>query len=427
MSKLAFLNGLVLALQTIRSHKLRAFLTVLGVIIGTGTIIGVAAILTGFDANITGVLRSFGPHSIIVLKFPVGPRTSNLTPEERTRKDLTYQNAVNIRERCKAVEDVSSMLFANDMVNLHYKGNDLYDVNLMGVEEAYARGGQVDIHLGRFFTDEESRHRMPVAVVGQDVEKGLFAHVDPIGKDILINGHEFQVIGTMVRPAASFFGDTDNRVLLPYGAMQKMYPNARETAIVVTAAAGRLPEALDEVRTVLRVDRRVPYSKPDNFALSTAEQMVDDFRQITAVTFLVMVVLSSIGLLVGDIGVMNIMLVSVTERTFEIGIRKAIGARRSDILIQFLIEAAALTGMGGIAGIIFGWLISLISRLIFTSIPPRVPLGAALLGGSVSMASISSAADSRVARACSTMVFTGPPNARSSRSRPNCRCVCSCE
>ena len=386
MTKLAIYNGLVLALQTIRTHKLRAFLTVLGVIIGTGTIIGVAAILTGFDANVTAVLRSFGPNSIIVFKFPVGPRTTNLTPEERTRKDLTYLNAADIRERCQAVEDVSSMLFANGMVNLHYKGNDMYDVNLMGVEEAYARGGQVDLHLGRFFTDEESRHRMPVAVVGQDVEKGLFAHVDPVGKLILVNGHEFQVIGTMLRPAASFFGDTDNRVLLPYGAMQKLYPNARENAIVVTAAAGKLPQALDEVRTVLRVDRHVPYSKPDNFAMSTAEQMVDDFRQITAVTFLVMVVLSSIGLLVGGIGVMNIMLVSVTERTFEIGIRKAIGARRSDILIQFLIEAAALTGMGGIAGIIFGWLISLVSRLIFTSIPASVPLWAAVLGVAVSVA-----------------------------------------
>jgi len=385
MTRLAFVNGLVLAFQTIRTHKLRAFLTVLGVIIGTGTIIGVAAILTGFDATVTNVLRSFGPNSIIVFKFPVGPRTTNLTPEERTRKDLTYQNAVDIRERCKSVEDVSSMLFANGMVNLHYKGNDLYDVDLMGVEEAYARGGQVDLHLGRFFTDEESRHRMPVAVVGQDVEKGLFAHMDPVGKEILINGHEFQVIGTMLRPAASFFGDTDNRVLLPYGAMQKLYPNARENAIVVTAAAGKLPAAMDEVRTVLRVDRHVPYSKPDNFALSTAEQMVDDFRQITAVTFLVMVVLSSIGLLVGGIGVMNIMLVSVTERTFEIGIRKAIGARRSDILIQFLIEAAALTGMGGIAGIIFGWLISLVSRLVFTSIPASVPLWAAVLGVVVSV------------------------------------------
>jgi putative ABC transport system permease protein len=386
MSKLAFLNGLVLAFQTIRTHKLRAFLTVLGVIIGTGTIIGVAAILTGFDATVTAVLRSFGPNSIIVFKFPVGPRTGNLTPEERTRKDLTYQNAADIRERCRSVEDVSSMLFSNEMDNVHYKGNDLYNVNLMGVEEAYARGGQVEIHLGRFFTDEESRRRMPVAVVGQDIEKGLFDHVDPIGKGILINGHEFQVIGTMVRPAASFFGDTDTRVLLPYGAMQKLYPNARENAIVVTARAGQLPAAMDEVRTVLRIERRVPYNKPDNFALSTAEQMVDDFRQITAVTFLVMVVLSSIGLLVGGIGVMNIMLVSVTERTYEIGIRKAIGARRADILIQFLIEAAALTGLGGITGIAFGWLISLVSRLVFTSIPASVPLWAAVLGIVVSVA-----------------------------------------
>jgi len=385
MTKLAFLNGLSLAWQTIRGHKLRALLTVLGVIIGTGTIIGVAAILTGFDASVAAVLRSFGPNSIIVFKFPVGPRTTNLPPEERTRKDLTYQNAADIRDRCKAVQDVSSMLFPNGTFNVHYKGNDMYDVNLMGVEEAYARGGQVDLHRGRFFTDEENRRKLPVAVIGADIEKGLYANVDPIGKSIQVDGHDYQVIGTMLRPAASFFGDTDTRVLLPYFTVRRMYPNARENAIVVTAMDGKLPEALDEVRTVLRIDRRVPYTKPDNFALSTAEQMVADFRQITAVTFLVMAVLSSIGLLVGGIGVMNIMLVSVTERTHEIGIRKAIGARRVDILIQFLLEAAALTGLGGIAGIIFGWLISVISRLVFTSIPASVPLWAAVLGIVVSV------------------------------------------
>lgn len=386
MTRLAFVNGIALALQTIRTHKLRAFLTVLGVIIGTGTIIGVSAILTGFDASVAAVLRSFGPNSIIVFKFPVGPRTGHLSAEERTRKDLTYLNAAHIRERCKSVEDVSTMLFPSQgPINVHYKGNDMYDVNLIGVEEAYARGGQVDIHRGRFFTDEESHRRMPVAVIGQDLEKGLFSNVDPIGKPILVDGHEFMVIGTMLRPAASFFGDTDQRVLLPYGTMQKMYPNARENAIIVTAKAGMLPQAQDEIRTVLRIDRRVPYAKPDNFALSTADQMVSDFRQITAVTFLVMVVLSSIGLLVGGIGVMNIMLVSVTERTYEIGIRKAIGARRADILIQFLLEAAALTFMGGLAGIAFGWLISLVSRIVFTSIPASVPLWSALLGIVVSV------------------------------------------
>jgi putative ABC transport system permease protein len=384
--KRAFSNGIVLALQTIRSHKLRAFLTVLGVIIGTGTIIGVSAILTGFDASVSAVLRSFGPNSIIVFKFPVGPRTTRMTPEERTRKDLTYLNAMEIRERCKSVEDVSTMLFSNrGPINAHYKGNDMYDVNLLGVEEAYARGGQVDLHLGRFFTDEENRRRMPVAVVGQDIEKGLYAGVDPIGKPILVDGHEFMVVGTMLRPAASFFGDNDNRVLLPYWTMQKMYPGAHENAIVVTAKDGKLPEAQDEIRAVLRIARRVPYDKPDTFALSTAEQMVSDFRQITAVTFLVMAVLSSIGLLVGGIGVMNIMLVSVTERTYEIGIRKAIGARRADILVQFLLEASVLTFLGGIAGILFGWAIALLSRLVFTSIPASVPLWAALMGIVVSV------------------------------------------
>jgi len=167
--------------------------------------------------------------------------------------------------------------------------------------------------------------------------------------------------------------------------MQKMYPNAREMAIVATARDGRLPEAMDEVRAVLRIDRRVPYSKPDNFALSTAEQMVSDFRQIMSVTFLVMVVLSSTGLLVGGIGVMNIMLMSVTERTHEIGVRKAIGARTIDILLQFLIEAATLTGMGGVAGIVFGWVISLISRLVFPALPASVPLWSAVLGVIVSV------------------------------------------
>jgi putative ABC transport system permease protein len=386
MTWLALTNGLTLALQAIRSHKLRAFLTVLGVIIGTGTIIGVSAILTGFDASITGVLRSFGPNSIIVFKFPVGFRLTNLSPEERIRKELTYDNALHIKERCTAVQDVSAMLFQNrGPINARYKGNDMYDVNLIGVDEAYANGGQVDIHLGRFIAEQESRARASVTVIGADIEKGLFGSLDPIGKTILVDGHQFQVVGTMIKPAASFFGDTDNRVLLPYWTMRKFYPGAKEHALVVTAKDGQLPQAMDEVRTILRIDRRVPFKNPDNFALSTAEQMVADFRQITEMTFLVMVVLSSVGLLVGGIGVMNIMLVSVTERTHEIGLRKAIGARRSDIVIQFLLEASALTGLGGIAGIIFGWLISVIARLVFSSLPASVPLWAAVVGIVVSV------------------------------------------
>jgi putative ABC transport system permease protein len=381
MRWLSIINGTGLALQTIRAHKMRAFLTVLGVVMGTGTIIGVGSILTGLDSAITSVLRSFGPNSIIIFKFPVGFRASNLTAEERTRKDLTYENVLDLGTRCQACDEVSPMQFTdNNFIDARYLGNDVYGVGLTGVDEAYANQGQADIHVGRFFTEEENQRRVPVAVIGADVEKGLFSNVDPLGKSISVDGHIFRVIGTLNRPAASFFGDQDNRVLLPYFTMRRMYPSAKELALVVTAKAGQLPQAEDEVRTILRMDRRVPYDSPDNFSMSTAEQMVSDFRQITSMVALVMVVLSSVGLLVGGIGVMNIMLVSVTERTKEIGIRKAIGARKSDIVLQFLIEAVVLTGMGGLMGIVFGWMIALVSRLVFSSIPASVPLWAAVLG-----------------------------------------------
>jgi putative ABC transport system permease protein len=381
MNWLAFFNAAGLAVETIRAHKMRACLTVLGVVMGTGTIIGVGSILTGFDSVITGVLNSFGPNSIIVFKFRAGFRTSAPTAEERTRKDLTYQNALDIRAKCGSCAEVSPLLFIdNDNLAARYKGNDVYGINLIGVEEAYAREGQADVNSGRFLTDEDSRRRAQVAVLGADVAKSLYGDLDPVGKTVTVNGHEYDVIGTMNKPAASFFGQDDLRVLVPYFTMQKNYPMARDLAIVVNAKEGQLPRALDDVRVILRVDRRVPYEKPDNFGMSTADQMVSDFRQITAMVALVMVVLSSVGLLVGGIGVMNIMLVSVTERTKEVGVRKAIGARRSDIVLQFLLEAVVLTALGGVAGILFGWIVALISRLIFPTIPSSVPLWAAALG-----------------------------------------------
>jgi putative ABC transport system permease protein len=190
----------------------------------------------------------------------------------------------------------------------------------------------------------------------------------------------------MKRPAASFPGQDDKRVLLPYFTMHKMFPQATENMLVVVAKPGKLAAAIDETRAVLRLERRVPFNKPDSFSISTSEQMVEQFHSVTAMVALVMVVLSSIGLLVGGIGVMNIMLVSVTERTREIGVRKAIGARRIDIVLQFLTEAVVLTGLGGLIGMAIGWLISVVARLVFPSLPTAVPLWAAALGVIVSVA-----------------------------------------
>jgi putative ABC transport system permease protein len=375
---IAALNaGVGLALSTVREHKLRSFLTVLGVIIGTGAVIGVGSIIAGLDGAITGLMRSMGPDTVIVTKTAA---MGQATREERRRKPLTYDDARAVADRCPAVEHVSPYLFPpQGMHTARYKGNDVYGINMGGTEEGYAAGGTT-MKWGRFFTDEESRHHMPVVVIGEDLKRQLLPNADPIDKWIEVDGHALQVVGVMDRPANSLPGQDDTRVLIPYFTMQKMFPSARENMLVVIAYPRQSSQAQDEIRAVLRLTRRVPYNAPDTFSTATAEQLVEQFHSITAMVALVMVILSSIGLLVGGIGVMNIMLVSVTERTREIGIRKAVGARKADIILQFLTEAVVLTAMGGLIGLTIGWLISRAANLVFPNLPTAVPLWAAMSG-----------------------------------------------
>jgi putative ABC transport system permease protein len=378
------LSVIGLALATLRENKARSFLTVLGVVIGTGTIIGVGSILTGFDGAVTGAIRSLGTNGIMVYRMsPFG----NPTPEERTRKPLNYDNVQAIRERCPSVERVNPYLVPNGLgiLRARYKGNEQLQLNLAGTVEDYVNSGQVEMATGRFFTDTEDRHHMPVAVIGADVYKTLFGSEDAIGKKINVNGQELEVIGVMNPPATAVPGQSDTRVMLPYFTMHKMFPQAQDHLLVVTAKEGKMAAALDEVRVVMRQERHVAYSQPDNFFISTADQLVETFRDFTSVVALVLVVLSSVGLLVGGIGVMNIMLVSVTERTREIGVRKAIGARRLDIIFQFLTEAVVLTSIGGAIGMMFGWTVAQIARVMLPSLPTQVPLWTVLLGIAVSV------------------------------------------
>jgi putative ABC transport system permease protein len=379
-------ENLLLAFDTLRTHKFRSLLTVLGVLIGTTTVIAVASIIAGLDAQLAGAINDFGARSIYIFKFEPGIRF-RLTREERMRKPLTYEDAMAIRELCPAVQNVAVEVFVwGPNPSMKYKDREMLNGNFGGATPEDFRIINAKLADGRLFNEIDDMHRRDVTVIGADIVKRFFENEDPVGKTLIIDGKPFEVVGTLDK-RKEFLGDSGNdRVAyIPYHTYKKLYPQAKENFIIAQGLPGRMDAAIDEVRGVLRRRRHVKPSEPDNFGISTADSIITQFRQITGTVALVMVVLSSIGLLVGGIGVMNIMLVSVTERTREIGVRKAIGARRTDITWQFLLEAMTLTGAGGVLGIFLGWVLSLLIRTFVPALPSTVPMWSVVLGFAVSI------------------------------------------
>lgn len=379
-------ENLLLALDTLRTHTFRSALTVLGVLIGTTTVIGVASIITGLNNKLVDTMEQYGSRSIFIYKFEPGIRF-NLTREERMRKPLQYDEAMAIRDNCPDVQDVAVEIFnRGPAVGAKYKGQDMLDAGLQGATSEDFFINNSEFVNGRPFTTLEDNRRLNVAVLGADVATRFFQNEDPIGKNIVVGGNTFQIIGTLAK-RLSFLGDngSDRTVFIPYWTFKKIYPQAKENFILAMAYPNRMNAALDEITAALRRVRKVKPDQENNFGMATASSVIKQFNQITGTVALVMVVLSSIGLLVGGIGVMNIMLVSVTERTREIGVRKAIGARRQDITWQFLLEAMTLTGAGGVMGIILGYMLNFAIRTFFPSVPSSVPLWSVLLGFLVSI------------------------------------------
>jgi len=382
-------ESLLLALDTLRSHKFRSFLTVLGVLIGTSTVIVVTSIFAGLDKQLVDVAEQFGTRTLWVYKLQMGAPHA-LSREERLRKPLSFEDAVAIKEQCRTARTVSVELFREmtdfglPPVTARYKGLDMLDALFVGATADHLQLINATLCEGRFYTETEDLHRRETVVIGNGVRERFFTHQDPIGKTILVDGHSFEVIGTLTK-FKSFLGDdqNDKAIFAPYYTFKKAYPEAKDHFICVLADQGKMDEAKDEVTEVLRRRRHVKPEEPDNFGISSAESLIGQFRQVISGVALVMVVISSIGLLVGGIGVMNIMLMSVTERTREIGIRKAVGARRSDIVWQFLLEAMTLTAGGGIIGILGGWLLSVSIRTFVPSLPSTVPLWAVVAGFTV--------------------------------------------
>ncbi len=379
-------ESLLLALDTLRTHKFRSFLTILGVLIGTTTVIAVTSIMAGLDKQLVDVAEQFGTRTLWVYKLELGSPHA-LTRDERMRKPLSYDDAMAIKEQSPSTETVSVELFREmtdfglPPVTARYKGHDMPDALFVGVTADHLRLINATLGAGRFFTEAEDLHRRDLAVIGNGVRERFFQSEDPIGKTIMVDGHSLEIVGTLTK-FKSFLGDdqNDKAILIPYNSFKKTYPEAKDNFICVLVTPGKMDQAKDEVAELLRRRRHVKPTEPNNFGISSAESIIGQFRQVIGTVALVMVVISSIGLLVGGIGVMNIMLVSVTERTREIGVRKAIGARRRDIVWQFLLEAMTLTASGGITGIAAGWLLSLAIRTFVPSLPSTVPLWSVIAG-----------------------------------------------
>jgi putative ABC transport system permease protein len=362
------------AMGTLWSHKFRSFLTVLGVVIGTATTIAVASLVSGMEQSFKEQIEQFGTNTAFVSRFGGGPRFSDLTEEERKRKPITLEDAIAVN-KLPLVEACSPVLRPDSLPPVvKYRDNRMQTSNVRGVWAAYTRTRDIALATGRFFTETEDEHKLPVCVIGFNVTEKLFNGYDPLGKEIAIGSKMFTVVGTLAQSKQGFGGgpNNDGVIFIPYRVMHTMYPGQEDHFIVVSATSGNLDAMIDQVTELMRRRRNVPVDQPDSFSINTPSGIIDSFKSILTIVAYVIIPITSVALLVGGIGVMNIMLVSVTERTKEIGIRRAIGARKIDIISQFLLEAMTLTGIGGLIGIGFGFAISGLLKVI--RFPSAIPL-----------------------------------------------------
>src|SRR6184192_513229 len=375
------------AMDTLRAHKLRSFLTVFGVVLGVSVIMLVAALITGFDQQVQESIKQYGADTAFVSRFDQGPHNGRRPKEERERKPLTLEDGQAIRELCPAVKDLTVfVIWWEQPHSVRTKDGEVTAIDFRGVEpnfgQVYANAATLD---GRFISEGDDLHREKVVMLGENAAPVLFPNVSPVGKDVMIDGSAFRVIGVVEKPKGMFGqDDEDRRVLIPYNTFRKIYPGAYEHNIRLQAYPNMLDQAVDQATEVLRRRRNVPYDGKNSFSIQTSQQIVDEFHSILGMVALATFVLSGIGLLIGGVGVMNIMLVSVTERTREIGIRKAIGAKSGDITWQFLLEAMALTGVGGVLALV---LVNGLVLLVRFSLkwPGSVPVWAAATGIVVSV------------------------------------------
>jgi len=375
MTRAEVKENLLVALDTLRSRKVRSGLTILGIVIGVTSVISVAAIIDGLNGYIEGRIRNLGSQALFVLRIP--PGYTGLSRLPANIPSLAYATA--FAQRINLGEVVDQITFGAQHVER---------MIVRGVEPDYANAVPLfAVGEGRFVSQFDLDHSRDVIVIGQAIADALFPHVDAIGKMVRLNGRLYQVVGVFVKDPGLFGGfGVDQFAVIPLTNFHKNYPEIREVFLIASVRPDAdVSRARDDIIEAMRRRRRVPHNGENDFDVADANFFLDLWNQLTGAMVLLTGVISSIGLLVGGIGVMNIMLISVTERTQEIGIRKAIGARKADIRVQFLLEAVTLSGIGGALGILCGALIAFIIRALVPSIPATLSVLWITLGVMISV------------------------------------------
>jgi putative ABC transport system permease protein len=380
------------AFLAVRAHKLRAFLTVLGIVVGVATVIAMVSIINGFNNNMVRNFQSFGATLVQFQKFEPRFGPGHRDQSERNRKDLTLEDAFALKAEIPEMRAVSPERYLwNTDIHVKYRDSETTTPTILGAMPDYSMANNHFVAYGRFLTDTDIEHAAPVVVIGEDVREALFAREDPLNKWLQLNGTQYLVVGVFEKKGKMMGHSNDNFVALTLTAFDRQFPFIKnshgDTIHIATVpyTPDQIPTIIDKGRAVLRARRHVPFNKPDDFAIYTPDKLIESFQSITRGVTLGMIFIAFISLLIGGVGVMNIMLVSVTERTREIGVRKAVGAFRRDIVLQFLTEAMTLSILGGAIGVVVGVAVPAGVKRAFEALPAETPIWAVLVGLLVSL------------------------------------------